>query len=104
MRSTPSNDLTLTPTEALILGVIHMKPDLYGLAIRKCIIEGSGGALRMPVATLYTSLRQLQVRGHVRGRSAGRRDYYTITTTGKTALAEAARFHLVMSRFLPDLQ
>jgi DNA-binding PadR family transcriptional regulator len=73
--------------ELAILALLD-KQQLYGFEIAKRIEEGSGGALRFNLASLYPMLYTLEKRGWIKGRweanRAGRdRRYYCLTPTGR---------------------
>jgi PadR family transcriptional regulator PadR len=81
--------------ELAILALLNEQP-LYGFQIAKRIEERTGGVLCFTMASLYPMLYELEKRGHVKGswesNEAGRdRRYYSLTATGKKALAPLRR-------------
>jgi DNA-binding PadR family transcriptional regulator len=77
--------------ELAILALLD-KQQLYGFEIAKRIEEGSEGALRFNLASLYPMLYTLEKRGWINGRweanRAGRdRRYYCLTPTGRKKIA-----------------
>ena len=81
--------------ETLLLAILRLKDDAYGVAIKGRIQKTTGKAL--PYGTLYFILEQLTRKGYVK-RSAGEskperggrsRIYYPLTSEGKKALKHA---------------
>ena len=77
--------------ELALLTVLADGP-LHGYEIARRIEEGSGGALRFTLASLYPLLYRLEARGWLSAswettRSGRRRRCYRLTATGKKKLA-----------------
>jgi DNA-binding PadR family transcriptional regulator len=81
--------------ETLLLTILRLKDDAYGVAIKRHIQKTTGKAL--PYGTLYFILEQLTKKGYVK-RSTGEpkperggrsRIYYTLTSEGNKALKQA---------------
>jgi len=81
--------------ETLLLAILRLKDNAYGVAIKKQIQKATGKAL--PYGTLYFILEQLTKKGYVkrfkgesRPERGGRsRIYYTLTSEGNLALEHA---------------
>jgi PadR family transcriptional regulator, regulatory protein PadR len=81
--------------ELLILAQLERRPS-HGYEIAQQIETRSRGAVSFHVASLYPILYRLERRGLIGGRwveKAGqrRRRYYTLTSAGRTVLAEQRR-------------
>ncbi len=81
--------------ELLILSVLegHTR---HGYEIGKLLEQRSSGKLAFPVSTLYSILYRMEDREWIRGRweekqGKRRRCYYTLTSEGKTVLAQQAQ-------------
>ena len=81
--------------ETLLLTIMRLKDNAYGVAIKRHIQKTTGKAL--PYGTLYFILEQLTKKGYVK-RSTGEpkperggrsRIYYTLTNEGSKALKQA---------------
>ena len=81
--------------ETLLLTIMRLKDNAYGVAIKRHIQKTTGKAL--PYGTLYFILEQLTKKGYVK-RSTGEpkperggrsRIYYTLTSEGSKALKQA---------------
>ena len=81
--------------EILLLAILRLKDNAYGVAIKQHIQKTTGKAL--PYGTLYFILEQLTKKGYVK-RSTGEskperggrsRIYYTLTSEGNKALEHA---------------
>jgi PadR family transcriptional regulator PadR len=81
--------------ETLLLAILRLKDNAYGVAIKQHIQKTTGKAL--PYGTLYFILEQLTKKGHVRRltgeskpeRGGRSRIYYTLTHDGTRALKHA---------------
>ena len=81
--------------ETLLLAILKLKDNAYGVAIKQQIKKTTGKAL--PYGTLYFILEQLTKKGYVtrftgesKPERGGRsRIYYTLTSEGRKALEQA---------------
>lgn len=81
--------------ETLLLAILRLKGNAYGVAIKQHIQKTSGKAF--PYGTLYFILEQLTKKGFVKRfsgeskpeRGGRSRIYYTLTSHGSTALKRA---------------
>jgi PadR family transcriptional regulator PadR len=81
--------------ETLLLTILRLKDDAYGVAIKRRIQKTTGKAL--PYGTLYFILEQLTRKGYVKRitgdskpeRGGRSRIYYTLTSEGSKALKHA---------------
>lgn len=85
-------DLVAASATPLVLGIL-CEGDLYGYAILKRISELSGGSIQWTDGMLYPLLHRLERLGYVSSswstsEAGRRRKHYTITSTGREALAE----------------
>jgi PadR family transcriptional regulator, regulatory protein PadR len=81
--------------ELLLLSLLEQQPR-HGYDLCKLIETRSGGSLTFHVTTLYPLLYRLEERGLVQGRwvekaDQRRRRYYTLTESGRKALASRRR-------------
>ena len=81
--------------ELLVLSLLEHLPR-HGYDIARLIELRSGGFIRFHVASLYPLLYRLEKRDWIAGRwlekaNQRRRRYYSLTATGKLALAEKRR-------------
>lgn len=97
--------------QALLLAVVHLGADAYGVTIRQEIERRLGR--EVAVGALYTSLDRLEQKGYVRSRMSeptpergGRsKRHFVIRPAGATALREARERHQRMWAGLsPDLK
>ena len=77
--------------ELMILSVLAGR-SRHGYDIGRLLEQHSGGRVAFHVSTLYTILDRMEHRGWIRGRwvekrGKRRRCYYTLTPTGREALA-----------------
>lgn len=85
-------DLVAASATPLVLGILA-EGDLYGYAILKRVGELSGGNIRWTDGMLYPLLHRLERLGYVSSswntsEAGRRRKHYTITPSGREALAE----------------
>lgn len=81
--------------ETLLLAILRLKDNAYGVAIKQKIQKTTGKAL--PYGTLYFILEQLTKKGYVKRftgesqpeRGGRSRIYYSLTSDGNTALKHA---------------
>jgi PadR family transcriptional regulator PadR len=81
--------------ETLLLAILRLKDDAYGVAIKRHIQKNTGKAF--PYGTLYFILEQLSKKGYVKRfvgeskpeRGGRSRIHYTITPEGSLALKRA---------------
>ncbi len=81
--------------ELLILAVLEAGPR-HGYEIGRLLEGRSGGALELPVSTLYSILYRLERRKWITARwverpKERRRCYYTLTSVGTASLAKQRR-------------
>ncbi len=70
--------------------------ELHGLGIQKEVLSNTDGQMKLWPAMLYGSLKRLVAQGHIEEREqpvgpeadGDRRRFYTITATGRRALAD----------------
>ena len=79
-------------TATLILSILSRAP-AHGYEVVRCINEESGGLLEWKEATIYPALHRLEKSGHLDGHwqllaNGRKRRVYSLTTTGKAALAD----------------
>jgi DNA-binding PadR family transcriptional regulator len=87
--------------QLVLFGVVRLKNDAYGAAIRQEIHERSGRDVS--INAVYTTLERLETKGFVRSwtgdatpqRGGRRRKFYALKPAGKAALAQA--YHAFMS-------
>ena len=87
-----SSDLLRGHTDTIILKLL-MDGDKYGYEISKLIHTNSSGEYELKEATMYSSLKRLEVDGSITSywgdeTQGGRRRYYRITKRGKQLYAE----------------
>lgn len=95
MRKPVDSKITRGSAELAIIALLAKEP-LYGFEIAKRIEEGTNGALRFTLASLYPMLYELENRGWVKAQwetnLAGRdRRYYRLTPKGRKRLAPLRR-------------
>jgi DNA-binding PadR family transcriptional regulator len=92
-RKKSDDPLDLTPTEEMVLNVVHR--ERYGLEIIDVIAKTSGGKRKIGFSSLYPTLKKLEEKGFVTSRwgdetpeelTGARRRYYKITGAGSCAL------------------
>lgn len=76
-------------TDAIVLTSLAQQ-DGYGYQINKDILKATDGQFELKEATLYTAFRRLEQTGLITSywgaeSAGGRRRYYSITDTGRTA-------------------
>ena len=85
--------------ETLLLTILRLKDNAYGVAVKQHIQKTTGKAL--PYGTLYFILEQLTKKGYVKRftgeskpeRGGRSRIYYTLTSEGSKALKHAYKMH-----------
>ena len=82
-----TSDLLRGHTDTMILRLL-CEADCYGYEIVKLIGERSGGEYELKEATMYSSVRRLEVDGDIEWywgdeTQGGRRKYFRITAKGK---------------------
>ena len=90
-----NSDLKRGSMELLILSALEDRAR-HGYEIGKILDRRSGGQMKLPISTLYSTIYRMEDRGWIKGRwveRAGerRRCYYLITPEGKRALAARRR-------------
>jgi PadR family transcriptional regulator, regulatory protein PadR len=86
-----TSDLLRGHTDTMILRLL-CEADCYGYEIVKRIGERSGGEYELKEATMYSSVRRLEVDGDIEWywgdeSQGGRRKYFRITAKGKATYA-----------------
>lgn len=92
--------------KAVLLAVLHLKDDAYGMAIRKLIEQRSGRDIS--IGAVYTTLERLSRKGYLSARTGdptpergGRaKKFYTVEPEGRVALRDSREF---LSRMWGDL-
>jgi PadR family transcriptional regulator PadR len=87
-----SSDLLRGHTDTIILKLL-LSGDKYGYEISKMIHANSDGEYELKEATMYSSLKRLEVDGCITSywgdeTRGGRRKYYSITEKGKEIYSE----------------
>ena len=87
-----SSDLLRGHTDTIILKFL-MDGDKYGYEITKLVYEQSDEAYELKEATMYSSLKRLELDEHITSywgdeTQGGRRKYYRITAGGKKQYEE----------------
>lgn len=85
-----TGDLLRGHTDMILLAILT-RGDSYGYAINKRIEEASQGAFTLTEATLYTTFKRLEAKGHItaywqRSDAGKKRKYYSITPSGEAML------------------
>jgi DNA-binding PadR family transcriptional regulator len=92
--------------DALILAVLERGP-LHGYAIIEALAARSGGALELPTGTVYPALRRLEAAGYLDSAwseaSGRRRRTYTLSRSGRTALAAERAAWVDFTRVVGEL-
>ena len=87
-----NKDLMAASSTPIVLAILA-EDDSYGYAILQRVRELSGGQMEWTDGMLYPVLHRLERLGHVKARwevaeSGRRRKYYSITSNGRSQLAE----------------
>lgn len=82
-----SSDLLRGHTDTIILKFL-LDGDKYGYEITKLVYEHSGQRYELKEATMYSSLKRLELDGHISSywgdeTQGGRRKYYRISPSGR---------------------
>src|SRR5688500_18103243 len=90
-----NKDLIAASSTPIVLAILA-EEDSYGYAILQRVKELSGGRMEWTDGMLYPVLHRLERLGHVKARwetaeSGRKRKYYSITTEGRSQLAEEQR-------------
>ena len=110
-RSDPEDVLPLKPKPFLLLLVLEEGGALHGYALKKEMLERSGGTVRMDPGGLYRLIARLERDGLVRrteppaaeADADERRQYVAITDWGRAVLAAEARRIAALAR-MPAVQ
>jgi DNA-binding PadR family transcriptional regulator len=94
--------------QLVLFGVLRLKADAYGAAIRQEIHERSGRDVS--INAVYTTLDRLETKGLVRSwtgdptpqRGGRRRKFYALKPAGKAALAQAYQTFMSMADGVSD--
>lgn len=95
--------------ETLLLAILRLKDNTYGVAIKQHIQKNTGKAL--PYGTLYFILEQLAKKGYVKRftgeskpeRGGRSRIYYTLTSEGSRALEHSYKMQQKIWNGYPEL-
>jgi PadR family transcriptional regulator, regulatory protein PadR len=95
--------------QLVMLAVLRLSPDAYGIAIRR-EIEARTGRL-VPLSTIYATLTRLEARGYVRSqlgsptpeRGGRRKRLYAMEPSGVAALGQQYRRFRMMVRGLEGI-
>jgi PadR family transcriptional regulator PadR len=75
--------------DGLLLSTLETGPR-HGYAVRKALVDGSGGRFDLPTGTVYPALHRLERAGLIRSRwltvDGRRRRMYELTPAGRRAL------------------
>lgn len=90
-----NKDLVAASSTPIVLAILA-EADSYGYAILQRVRELSAGRMEWTDGMLYPVLHRLERLGYIKSRwvvaeSGRRRKYYSITTEGRTRLAEERR-------------
>jgi DNA-binding PadR family transcriptional regulator len=96
--------------QAVLLAILHLDSDAYGVEIRRLISERTGRDVA--IGAVYTTLERLRRKGYVSHRvgeptpeRGGRaKKFYDVTPGGREALRSARDFMRRMSRGLGDAE
>lgn len=88
--------------ELVLLAILHLKDNAYGVTIRRYLSRVTGHDLS--IASVYVPLDRLKARGFVadrdqpdaEGRGGRRRRYFKVTAQGMAALEEVERMQKVL--------
>lgn len=94
--------------QAVLLAILHLKDDAYGMEIRRLIEERTSRDIA--IGAVYTTLERLARKGWVSSRVAeptaergGRaKKFYTVQAAGRDALRDAQEFMRRMRTDLPE--
>lgn len=86
--------------EAVLLAVVRLGADAYGMRVRRLLAERLGRDVS--IGAVYATLERLEAKGHVRvhdaagdaARSGRGRRFFTLNPAGAEALLEARRIRL----------
>lgn len=103
-RLDPDDVLPLKPKPFLLLLVLSDEGPLHGYAIKKAMLDRSGGTVEMDPGGLYRLIARLERDGLVRraaspaGDEDERRQYLALTEWGRSVLAAEARRIAALAR------
>ena len=102
-----TSDLLRGHTDTMILRLL-CEADRYGYEIVKLIAEHSGGEYELKEATMYSSVRRLEVDGDIVSywgdeSQGGRRKYFKVTEKGKGTYASSKSNWEYAKRVLDNL-
>ncbi|GHO47757.1 PadR family transcriptional regulator [Ktedonospora formicarum] len=102
-----TSDLLRGHTDTIILRLLS-EADRYGYEIVKLIAERSGGEYELKEATMYSSVRRLEIDEDIEWHwgdesQGGRRKYFRITEKGKATYDRNTRNWGYAKRVLEDL-
>jgi len=95
--------------EIILITILKLKEDSYGVAIRKKLFEDTG--TQWSYGSIYTPLNKLTRRGFVKKqkgeptaeRGGRHKCIYEVTQTGKEALKDIRKVHQGVWADLPDI-
>lgn len=102
-----NSDLIRGHIDTIILKILLVS-DNYGYEIMKAVSINSGGEYELKEPSLYTSLKRLEKQGHIQSywgdeSQGGRRKYYHITDSGKTAFENSLAEWLSAQKIINQL-
>jgi DNA-binding PadR family transcriptional regulator len=102
-------ELLLRSEEMVLIAILHLQDQAYGVPIRQYLAEVMG--TDVAYASVYLQLERLTRKGYVKGtdapptkeRGGRRKRYYAVTAAGRAALREVDRIHRTLWQGLsPD--
>ncbi|MEG1061348.1 MAG: PadR family transcriptional regulator [Oscillospiraceae bacterium] len=102
-----NSDLIRGHIDTIILKIL-LNGDNYGYEIIKAVLVNSGGEYDLKEPSLYTSLKRLEKQGHIESywgdeSQGGRRKYYHITESGKSAFENALSEWIIAQKIINQL-
>ncbi|MEG1267964.1 MAG: PadR family transcriptional regulator [Oscillospiraceae bacterium] len=102
-----NSDLIRGHIDTIILKIL-LNGDNYGYEIIKAVLVNSGGEYDLKEPSLYTSLKRLEKQGLIESywgdeSQGGRRKYYHITESGKSAFENALSEWIIAQKIINQL-
>ncbi|MEG1641405.1 MAG: PadR family transcriptional regulator [Ruthenibacterium sp.] len=102
-----NRDLIRGHIDTIILKIL-LNGDNYGYEIIKAVLVNSGGEYDLKEPSLYTSLKRLEKQSHIESywgdeSQGGRRKYYHITESGKSAFEKALSEWIIAQKIINQL-